>query len=151
MLRRGRAAASAMLFLTTACYQYIPVSVSPRPAVGRKVRVRVTSDGARLLQLDGAVQDARSVSGTVVESDSAAIVVRVAVRDPTATTFRDRDLHQRIRIPIRDVEEIDSRKIDGARTGLFAGLGLAGFLSLLFLGGGGTVGGNTAPPPPEKP
>lgn len=146
-----RRATAALLFFTMACYQYVPAAGPSLPAVGRDVRVEVTEEGARRLQLGEVLPETpRTVEGRVVTSDEDGIEIRVPVRDPSRGGFRERDIFQQVQIRTAEIQRIDLRQIDRGWTGIAAAGGLAALVALIVSGFGGWVGGDTAPSPPEK-
>lgn len=146
-----RRATAALLLFTTACYQYVPASSTTPPPVGQDVRVQVTEEGARRLQLGEVLpRTPQSVEGRVVTTDGDGIEVRVPIRNPERRGFRRRDIFQQVRILQGEIQRIDFRRIDRMWTGAAVVAGVTALLVLVVSGMGGTVGGDTAPPPPEK-
>ena len=117
-----RLSIAALPLLATACYTYAPIDANAvRPGTG--VRVRVSAAGAeRLAPLLGTSRESRLLSGTIVDVRTDTMIVQV----PTVTqagTVGDsfETLYQRLSIPRADLVEIETRRLDRARTGAVAG------------------------------
>jgi hypothetical protein len=129
--------------LATGCFSYQPTrleAVSP----GEAIRVRLSPEEADRL-VDVRLTDERLVDGVLVSNGAEALLLdtTIGMNDPTRGM---RALTQRIAIPITEVREVESRRINWFRTGalgaaIAAGTGIAIAAALA----GGDAGNDPGP------
>lgn len=123
------------------CYSYVPVRVDAvRP--GESVRARLSEDA--LARLPGAVreQGRRDVEGEVLDRDPQVLLLSV----PAAARqqgFYVENLHERLRLGLGDVVEVERRQLDRSRTVLLVGAGASAVAAVALQTLSGSTGGNT--------
>lgn len=117
-LRSGAFAALALL-VSAGCYKYAPIDPAEL-TVGSQARARVTLEQAATIgEITGSGD--RVVAGEVVGLDDGSILLSV----PTASVnagLGTQLLFQRVNIPRTGIVEIETRRLDRARTGALVGI-----------------------------
>jgi len=149
LLRGFRPFGPIALFLSAACYNYVPIPAGSPPA-GSEFRARLTDEGsARMTPILGA--QVALVEGRVSDANDSALVVSIS-----ATTNR---AHQQtfwtgesITLPRSTVQAIEARRLDRKKTWLIAAAGvIGGIITAQIFGWGGSASGGDGgggPPPP---
>ena len=111
------------VLLLAGCYTYAPIEpAAARPGTG--VRARITAEaGKQLAPLLGAA-DVRLLAGTLIENGPTGIIIEVPTIMPADAGITVQTLHQRVSVSRADLLELETRQLDGLRTGALAG-GLA--------------------------
>lgn len=134
-----------------ACYTYAPATLETVPE-GARVKALISTEAQLDLERRAGIE-ARELEGELVERSDERILLSVRVPPPPTGLSSGRPLRQRIDLAPRDVLRVDVRKVDGARTALFAG-GVAGFAAILIaVAVSASNPGdppNGGPPPPES-
>ena len=116
-----RRSLACVLPLLAACYTYAPIEPGVvQPGTG--VRARVSASGAeRLAPLLGTTRESRVLSGTLVDVRSDTLIVQVPTVAQAAVGTSVEPLHQRLSIPRTELLELETRRLDRARTAAVAG------------------------------
>jgi hypothetical protein len=112
------------LALFGGCYTYSTIdlaSVTP----GMEVRARVSAATAAQLGPSLGMSDARLLSGPIVQNDADGLTIKVPTA-PMGTIGAQEGLFQQILINRSDLLELESRRIDRARTGVVIGAAFVG-------------------------
>jgi hypothetical protein len=134
------------------CYSYTPIAPAAVPA-GSEVRVRITGAASdRVAPLIGSL-DTRVLIGNVIENNRGELVIEVpngAMPNVLTTVV---PLNARVPLGPVDLVSLEQRKLDVARTSVFAGVVTAGialgaYAAIHAGGGGGDVGRTPGEPPP---
>lgn len=132
-----------LMLLVGACYGYAGASMET-VRVGQPVRARIS--GAQAERLEPVLGNTgRTVEGELLEKADSAVVIAVATPVSTEGSVALTRAYQRIEIPRADLQDIEVRHLDRARTSL-AVLGAVGGVAAAFaavsqvvqLGGGGS-------------
>jgi len=106
-----------MVLLLSGCYAYVPVEPTQvRP--DQDVRVRLSMAQARELDPQF-VGERRVLEGRVLEV-GADFLLEIPVATGWVGTSAQ-SLHQRVRIPVGEITEVDVRSLDRGRTGILVG------------------------------
>ena len=149
MATRARIVAlAAVLPLVAACYTYAPAQA---PMPGAPVRAALTVEGAvRQSEMWG--EPVRNFTGRLVSLDSEFLQIDV-ITASTRGQLNEIILRDTLRIPMREVEQVEERRISWLRTGIVGG-GMAvvvgSILNSLSGGGGDVEGGGDLPPVADR-
>ena len=106
--------------LLAGCYTYAPIQASSlQPGMG--VRARVSATAAEGIAPLIGVSDARVLTGKFIESSSGVMIVEVPTMVPPRAGAPAQSLYQRISIAPGQLVDLESRRLDGAKTGLVLG------------------------------
>ena len=106
--------------LLAGCYTYAPIQASSlQPGMG--VRARVSATAAEGIAPLIGVSDARVLTGKFIESSSGVMIVEVPTMMPPRAGAPAQSLYQRISIAPGQLVDHESRRLDGAKTGLVLG------------------------------
>jgi hypothetical protein len=138
------ARATLLIPLLAGCYEYQVIQPGAA-AQGSDVRARVsaaTSD--RIAPLLG-LPDARVVTGTVVQRDAdGSLVVEVPTAPEPGPGGSVQSFAQRVSLGKSDILELESRKLDVARTGVVVG-------AIAVIGGSAAIAALHGSPGTDKP
>ena len=105
--------------LLTACYTYtaVPIAVA-QP--GTMVRARISGGTAEQLEPLLGVSDARSLTGQLIANDADTLIVEVPTTVHTEIGNTVQTLNQRVGIPRVAILELETRKLNRAKTAVVA-------------------------------
>lgn len=107
-----------------ACYTYAPATPAAlQPGMGVRVRVNA-STAERVAPLLGAT-DARVLSGKLIDNPSGTLIVEVPTVVQTGVGSATQSLYQRISLAPAEIVELESRRLDRARTTIVVGAAAA--------------------------
>ncbi|MGH7129213.1 MAG: hypothetical protein ACREIV_11645 [Planctomycetaceae bacterium] len=131
------------------CYTYHPATIEEVQPEAR-VRARLSPD--EVSRLGSIVPiDGRLVEGEVLERGDGEMLLLVPVTSDVVGT-RVETLHQRLRIPVSGVIDVELRHLDRLKTGLVVGAGVAlaaGVAAAALSGGGRSDRPGTGEPPAD--
>jgi hypothetical protein len=114
---------------TGACFTYAPIEPGDiQPGMGVRARISPAA-GERIAPLLG-ISNPRLLTGTLIASTNDTLIVEVPTAAAEGVSV-NQILHQRVSIARGDLRELESRKLDGARTALLAGAGAAIVVTVL--------------------
>jgi hypothetical protein len=145
----------AMPLFLGGCYTYAPVQASAlQPGMG--VRARVSASTAeRIAPLLG-MSDARVLTGKLIERSAGALIVEVPTTVQAGQAGAVQSLSQRISIAPGEIVDLESRRLDRARTAIVVGaVGVVTISSAIAAlhndPGTNTSGGGSSPPESRIP
>jgi hypothetical protein len=146
-----RATLMVLPTLVCGCYTYAPIQTADvRPGMG--VRARVSATTAERIAPLLATNDARVITGTLIESGAGALIVEVPTTVQAGIAGASQSLHQRVSVAPSEVLELESRRLDRGRTSIVVGavglLAISSVVSALRNNDPGTNapgGGSSAP------
>lgn len=137
-----------VLLSAAGCYKYEPLevgSVTPQTLVRARLSVSEAEQLKSIIPSEN-----RVVSGLVVEANPSQLLLELpSARRAQAAGLQV--LHQRVAISRAGIVELESKKLDRLKTGLLAGAGAAGIVSILFAANVIDTGGEGQPRPEPLP
>lgn len=143
------APALAAILSTTACYTYTPIDAA-RVQPGTNIRARITAETADRLEPLLGTQDARLLTGMLIQSADDTLIVQVPTTVRTTVGSAVRTLQQRVSIPRAGILELEQSRLDRTRTTAITVAGVvavAAVVAKISVEGGGTLppGGGGGP------
>jgi hypothetical protein len=137
------------LLLTTACYTYSPIDAA-RLQPGMNVRARVSVETAQRIEPLLGTQDARLLSGLLIDNAGDTLIVQVPTTVRTNVGSAMHTLQQRVSIPRSGILELEQSRLDRTRTTAITVAGVvavAAVVAKIAIKGGGSLppGGGGGP------